>query len=848
MLQSRSVSLVVAVAWIFLLVLAVVAAENKVDSSSSQRPPNFVLFLGDNLGYADIGYLAAKEEQNGKNNHDNDTNKTSRTPHIDQLAATGLHLEHWNSVAHLCSASRSALLTGRYPIRDGVYPGVFHNNAAAGLSPNTPTIASLLKQYGNYVTSAVGKWHLGHRPEFLPTRLGFDEWLGVPYHMSGGSLDGHVCYNDNNNDNSGTSHMMWLPLYHNETIVQQPVQLAQLADRYATRARTFIQQAAAVDDQPFFLYVPFSHVHQLCAPRNLPQQEYCQWTADPTKTTFDDAVQEMDWIVGQVMQAITTSENKNVASNTLVLFTADNGPWVAEQSCSGKKGKFQGTWLMDHVPKDCTACPHDYIPSPTLDNPHRCILPDSNPVLLELTGVPCGYDSGLGSMWEGNLRMPAFAWFPGRIAPSRVTSQTVSSLDVLPTFLSLAGVESFSQDQEEKNSFVIDGVDISSVLFQQNFERNEMAVQDTTNHHDEDERIIYFWRDGFADGPLKPPYGRMDVVAIKVGYRKAWFWTKSGHYNDDPHVYHDPPLVFDIDKDPAESQPIAVSAEFIKRVQKLRRDHMEQVEWGPPLTLEQDDAYLPCADPQKNCRTDDPSEAMTITSAQELKRRYVEKVSGEHASSFLIPVANALQRPHGANFVARGGGIGNLGRFKKEPSAQVKPNIWTAIGALWYKIPHPARYFVSGNFGNVCLYFLERAVRISLESNLEHPPKHLDSISYFTAYLMHIILQHAAHALLVYGLDSVSTRQKYWSTLFGTYQAYFVSAFGSTFVNSYLIQIGVNREVAFVTTLWFFACLNYLWIGYVVKKAKEKAEAEAQPKKRFVSKRQQAKMAATRRG
>lgn len=181
--------------------------------STDKISPNFVILLGDNLGYADIGYL----------NGDSDVSTSSglsRTPNIDRLAKEGLRFEHWNSAAHLCSASRSSLLTGRYPVRDGVYPGVFHNNAANGLSPLTPTIASLLKQKG-YATSIIGKWHLGHRPEFLPTHHGFDEWLGIPYHMSGGSLDGHICHRD-------PHERMWLPLYHNETIVQQPVQLSEL--------------------------------------------------------------------------------------------------------------------------------------------------------------------------------------------------------------------------------------------------------------------------------------------------------------------------------------------------------------------------------------------------------------------------------------------------------------------------------------------------------------------------------------------------------------------------------------------------------------------------------------------
>lgn len=217
--------------------------------------------------------------------------------------------------------------------------------------------------------------------------------------------------------------------------------------------------------------------------------------------------------------------------------------------------------------------------------------------------------------------------------------------------------------------------------------------------------------------------------------------------------------------------------------------------------------------------------------------------------------------PHAAAAVAlfpRGGSYrlrdadssANIKKKKlSKTKTQTDQSIWNAIGTAWYKIPHAMRYFVSGNIGNLCLYFLERAVRTTLQTTLENPPKHLDSISYFAAYLLHIVLQHASHALLVYGLSSVNTREKYRSTLVGTYQAYIFSAFGSTFVNSYLMQtMGVNRDIAFVTTLWIFACMNYFYIGYVVNKANQQ-DADAQTKKsKFVSRRQQAKMAVMRGG
>jgi arylsulfatase A-like enzyme len=278
--------------------------------------PNVVILFADNLGYNDISLFGSP---------------TARTPNIDSLGFQGIKLNNWNSVAHLCSASRAALLTGKYPIRTGVYPGVFKPDSVYGLLPNETTVAKYFKEEG-YATSIVGKWHLGHRPDFLPTNQGFDEWLGVPYHMSGGSVDNHTCAFD-------ASETMWLPLYQDEQIVQQPVRVQDLASLYATRATDFIQRNAETET-PFLLYLPFSHVHQLCAPHDSPEQQTCQWGAMGV-TSFTDAVDEMDWIAGQVLQAL---EDSGVANDTFVLFTSDNGPWVAEQSCSGSKGPFEGQW------------------------------------------------------------------------------------------------------------------------------------------------------------------------------------------------------------------------------------------------------------------------------------------------------------------------------------------------------------------------------------------------------------------------------------------------------------------------------------------------------------------------
>ena len=569
-------------------------------NDNTQNPPNILILFADNLGYNDIGTYGAP---------------TAQTPNIDRLADEGLKFTHWNSAAHLCSASRAALLTGQYPVRQGIYPGVFHPDASSGLPPPSPqshhtTIAKALKQRG-YATSIVGKWHLGHLPEFLPTtHMGFDEWLGIPYHMSGGSVDHHTCAAD-------TNETLWLPLYHNDQILQQPVQLSQLASRYEHQATQFIRRHHIETKNPWFLYMSFSHVHNLCAPRDFPEQETCQWNAQQGPgASFVDAVQEMDAIAGKILN---TLDELNIANNTLVLFTSDNGPWVAEQVCSGSKGPFEGRWLIDHAPTHCTACPHDYVPvelDEMTDPPyisHTCRLPSTNQTLQ---GVPCGHDTGLGSVWEANLRMPALVRWPGRIQARRVTNRMVSTLDVLPTILSIVDGDekrekssptrqTSPRGRNDEESIIFDGVDLTPLLMSN--DRNTASVRNTTILSRLEERPLFFWRDGYRDGPLPQPYGRVDVAAVKLGRLKFWFSTKSAHYNDDPDQDHDPPLIFDVLADPAEAYPLSPEkyAESIAKVKQLVAEHKNQITIGNPLTLQRDEASIPCADPENRCRTKD---------------------------------------------------------------------------------------------------------------------------------------------------------------------------------------------------------------------------------------------------
>jgi hypothetical protein len=150
------------------------------------------------------------------------------------------------------------------------------------------------------------------------------------------------------------------------------------------------------------------------------------------------------------------------------------------------------------------------------------------------------------------------------------------------------------------------------------------------------------------------------------------------------------------------------------------------------------------------------------------------------------------------------------------------------ISNKWFVIPKPVRFFVSGNLGNVCFFYCERAVSAGLDSVADLPEfveTYKGSVSFFLGYVVHIVFQHFLHASLVYGLSTINTPAKYLTTLFGTYGTYVTSAVLSTALNGVFIKMGMDKTVAFVSTLYFFAIINYLVIGWIVKKSNAAQEA-----------------------
>jgi arylsulfatase A len=326
--------------------------------------PNIIVVFVDDLGYADIGPFGATLQ---------------KTPHLDQMAREGMKLTSFYA-APVCSVSRAQLLTGCYGVRISV-PGVYAPGSTNGLNPAEFTIAERLKEQG-YATLCVGKWHVGDQPDFLPTRQGFDHYLGLPYS------------NDMQRAPLGKSEGV-VPLVRDEKVEEllTDADQSRLVERYTQEALGFIR---AHQDKPFLLYFPHTAVHTPIAPG-------AAFQGKSANGRFGDWVEEVDWSTGQILD---TLRELKMERRTLVIFTSDNGPWLVKKSDAGSA--------------------------------------------LPLRG-------GKGSTWEGGVRVPTLAWWPGQIAPGSVSDTVMGTIDLLPTAVALAGGALPATP-------VVDGRDISPVL------------------------------------------------------------------------------------------------------------------------------------------------------------------------------------------------------------------------------------------------------------------------------------------------------------------------------------------------------------------------------------------------
>jgi arylsulfatase A-like enzyme len=210
----------------------------------------------------------------------------------------------------VCSASRAALLTGCYPNRVGIL-GALGPNTTHGIHDRETTLGELLKQKG-YATAIFGKWHLGHHPQFLPTRHGFDEYFGLPY--SNDMWPKHP-----------TAKFPALPLIRGEETVETNPDQTRLTTWYTEHVVRFIEKN---QDRPFFVYVPHAMPH---VPLFVSEKHRGKSAAG----TFGDVIEEIDWSMGEIL---STLKKHHLDDNTLVIFTSDNGPWLSYGNHAGTAG------------------------------------------------------------------------------------------------------------------------------------------------------------------------------------------------------------------------------------------------------------------------------------------------------------------------------------------------------------------------------------------------------------------------------------------------------------------------------------------------------------------------------
>ena len=284
------------------------AAENVKTSK-----PNFIIILADDMGYGDVGVFG---------------HPTIRTPNLDKMASEGQKWTSFYVAAPVCTPSRAGLLTGRLPIRTGMCSEkrrVLFPNSNGGLPEKEITIASALKTAG-YSTACIGKWHLGHLPQFAPNAHGFDYYYGIPYSndMDVKETNNYVSY-----VTSPKIDYFNVPLMRNSEIIERPADQTTITKRYTQEATNFIRHNK---DKPFFLYLAHSMPH-------VPLFRSKEFENISLRGIYGDVIEELDWSVGEILTAL---KQNGLEKNTFVIFTSDNGPWTLFQDQGGSAGLLSG--------------------------------------------------------------------------------------------------------------------------------------------------------------------------------------------------------------------------------------------------------------------------------------------------------------------------------------------------------------------------------------------------------------------------------------------------------------------------------------------------------------------------
>ncbi|KAG7501784.1 steryl-sulfatase [Solea senegalensis] len=506
---------------LLLLLLLLLFEVGSVSLQESSRP-NFVLMMVDDLGIGDLGCYG---------------NKTVRTPSIDQLAQEGVKLTHHIAAASLCTPSRAAFLTGRYPIRSGIAndqpPGVFLFNAGSGGLPSRElTFAKLAKQQG-YNTALIGKWHLGLNCErsddhcHHPSAHGFNYFFGIPLTNMRDCQPGHgtvfVIYKFLPYRTIAivlatavllhfcgviavrrrlvlslvsllllitgllVGFIMLVPylncvLMRDHRVVEQPFISENLTQRMTHEAVDFIERNSA---KPFLLFFSFIQVHTAMFAS-------AAFRGTSKHGIYGDAVHEVDWSVGHILK---TLDRLSLRGNTLVYLTSDQGAHL-EESPSGSNGI---------------------------------------------------YKAGKGTNWEGGIRVPGILSWPGKIPSSVQIDEPTSNMDLFPTVVHLSGA-SVPEDRE------IDGHDLMDLL-QGRVERSS-------------HEFLFHYCDIYLNAVRWHPRNSSSVW--KALFFTPNFYPESATVCSHTSVClcaaefvtrHDPPLLFDLSRDPSETTPLKPDTE-----------------------------------------------------------------------------------------------------------------------------------------------------------------------------------------------------------------------------------------------------------------------------------------------
>uniref|UniRef100_A0A667HLK4 N-acetylgalactosamine-6-sulfatase n=1 Tax=Lynx canadensis TaxID=61383 RepID=A0A667HLK4_LYNCA len=483
----------VAAATTWRLVLLLLLSIAGLGAADGPRPPNILLLLMDDMGWGDLGV-------NGE--------PSRETPNLDRMAAEGTIFPNFYSANPLCSPSRAALLTGRLPIRSGFYTtnGRARNaytpqEIVGGIPDDELLLPELLKGAG-YVSKIVGKWHLGHRPQFHPLKHGFDEWFGSP--------NCHFGPYDNRARPNIPVYRDWemVGRYYEEFPIDVKTGEANLTQVYLQEALDFIKRQQAAQ-HPFFLYWAIDATHA-------PVYASRPFLGTSQRGRYGDAVREIDDSVGKILGLL---QNLRIAENTFVFFTSDNG---AALISAPKQGGSNGPFL-------------------------------------------CGKQT----TFEGGVREPAIAWWPGRIPAGQVSHQLGSVMDLFTTGLSLAGLAPPSDR-------AIDGLDLLPAVL-----RGRLT-----------DRPIFYYRGD-------------TLMAVTLGQYKAHFWTWTNSWEEfrqgvdfcpgqnvsgvTTHTQEEHtklPLIFHLGRDPGERYPLSFASteylDVLRGITPVVQQHQKALVPGQP--------------------------------------------------------------------------------------------------------------------------------------------------------------------------------------------------------------------------------------------------------------------------